>query len=63
MKRGKVYHIAFEKRGNHFTYTAHGHILLDVVDDRFNPPHGKGLMGFRTWHTQLWWDNFVVMRR
>jgi hypothetical protein len=24
--------------------------------------HGKDLMGFRTRHTELWWDNFVVTR-
>jgi hypothetical protein len=61
-KRGKVYHIALEKRGNHFTYTVDGHTLLDTVDDRFHPPHTTGLIGFRTWHTELWWDNFVVTR-
>jgi hypothetical protein len=59
-RRGKVYHIALEKQGNRFTYTVDGHTLLDTVDDRFNPPHGTGVMGFRTWHTELWWDNFVV---
>ncbi len=62
IRRGKVYHIALEKRGNHFTYTVDGHTLLDAVDDRFNPLHSKGLMGFRTWHTELWWDNLIITR-
>ena len=62
IKRGKVYHITLEKRGHHFTYTVDDHTLLDIVDDRFNPPHGTGLMGFRTWHTELWWDNLIVTR-
>jgi hypothetical protein len=61
-KRDKVYHIAIEKRDSHFTYTLDGQTLLDAVDDRFNPRHDQGLMGFRTWHTELWWDNLVVTR-
>ncbi len=59
-KRGKVYHVTVEKRSDRFTYTVDGNTLLDTVDNRFNPLHDKGLIGFRTWHTELWWDNFVV---
>lgn len=59
-KQRTVYHVAIEKRGNRFTYGIDGNIVLDAVDDRFNPPHDRGLMGFRTWHTELWWDNFIV---
>jgi hypothetical protein len=62
-RRGKVYHVAIEKRGNRFTYAVDGRTLLDALDDRLNPPHDKGLLGLRTWHTELWWDNLVVTRQ
>ena len=61
-KQRKVYHVTVEKRGNHFKYSINNNLVLDVVDDQFNPVHEKGLMGFRTWHTELWWDNFVVTK-
>lgn len=32
------------------------------TDHQFNALHNEGFMGFRTWHTELWWDNFVVTR-
>jgi hypothetical protein len=57
-----IYHIAIEKRGNHFMYRVNNHVVLDTVDDQFNPGHDRGLIGFRTWHTELWWDNLVVTR-
>ncbi|MHC4517981.1 MAG: DUF1961 family protein [Planctomycetota bacterium] len=57
-----VYHVTIEKRGNRFTCRIDGHLILDATDEEFNPLHDGGLMGFRTWHTELWWDNFVVTR-
>ena len=59
---GRVYHVTIEKRGNRFTYRIDGRLVLDATDDRFNPLHNQGLVGFRTWHTELWWDNVVVTR-
>jgi hypothetical protein len=61
-KQRKIYHVAIEKRENYLTYSIDGRIVLDVTDEKFHAPHDKGLMGFRTWHTELWWDNFVVTR-
>jgi hypothetical protein len=55
-----VYHVMMEKRGNRITYTLDGTTVLDAADDRFNPLHDRGLMGFRTWHTELWWDNLII---
>lgn len=26
----------------------------------FNPEHKSGIIGLRTWHTDLWWDNLKV---
>jgi len=57
-----VYHMVIEKRGDHLTYAVDGHVLLDATDDRFNRVHDAGLIGFRTWHTELWWDNLVITR-
>jgi hypothetical protein len=57
-----IYHISVEKRGNHLKYGVNNIVVLDFTDNQFNALHDKGLMGFRTWHTELWWDNFVVTR-
>jgi hypothetical protein len=61
-RRRTVYHVAMEKRGNRFTWSVDGHVVLETTEDKFNSPHERGMMGFRTWHTELWWDNFVVTR-
>lgn len=61
-KQRTIYHMAVEKRGKHFKYSINDTVFLDAVDDKFNPVHDKGLMGFRTWHTELWWDNLIVTR-
>ncbi len=58
----KVYRVVIEKRGNRCTYSLDGQVVLDAVDDSFNPLHNRGLLGFRTWHTELWWDNLIVTR-
>jgi hypothetical protein len=58
--RGETYRISIIKQGNRLQYWVDGKKLMDKVDNEYNPPHQKGLFGFRTWHTSLWWDNFVV---
>ncbi len=55
-----VYHVTIEKRGKHLTYSINGHVALDANDEQFEAVHNSGLIGFRTWHTELWWDNLVV---
>ncbi len=59
-RRHTVYHITIEKRGNHLTYDVDGRIVLNANDEQFGAVHDFGLIGFRTWHTELWWDNLVV---
>ncbi|MFC1795261.1 DUF1961 family protein [Planctomycetota bacterium] len=59
-KKRTIYHITIEKCGNRFKYSINNTIVLDATDDQFNSLHDRGLMGFRTWHTELSWDNFVV---
>lgn len=57
-----VYHVVMEKRGNRFTWSIDGQVVLETRADKFNSLHDRGLLGFRTWHTELWWDNLVVTR-
>ena len=59
-KQNKTYHIAVTKKGNRITYAVDGTVYLDKVDDAANPEHKSGIIGFRTWHTDLWWDNVKV---
>ncbi|UCE49904.1 MAG: DUF1961 family protein [Phycisphaerales bacterium] len=61
-RQNKTYHIAITKRGNRITYAVDGTVCLDKVDDTANPEHESGIIGFRTWHTDLWWDNLKVTR-
>jgi len=61
-RQNKTYHIAIEKRGNRITYAVNGTVYLDKIDDAANPEHKSGIIGFRTWHTDLWWDNLKVAR-
>jgi hypothetical protein len=57
---GLIGMIAIEKRGRHITYTVDGQPILEAAEDALLDDHPKGLLGFRTWHTELWWDNLVV---
>jgi len=59
-RRNKIYHIAIEKRDKRITYAVDGFVCLDKIDDAANPEHKSGIIGFRTWHTDLWWDNLKV---
>ncbi len=56
----KTYHIAVTKKGDRITFAVDGAVYLDKVDDAANPEHKSGIIGFRTWHTDLWWDNVKV---
>lgn len=59
-KQNKTYHITITKKGNRITYAVDGIVYLDKIDDTANPEHKSGIIGFRTWHTDLWWDNIEV---
>ena len=39
-----------------------GTAWLSYADDNFNPVHHEGIMGFRTWNTKVWFDNFRVVK-
>jgi len=61
-KQHKTYHITITKQDNRITYAVDGTVYLDTIDDAVNPEHTSGILGFRTWHTDLWWDNLKVTR-
>lgn len=60
VKVGKTYYVKIEKRGSNFTYWVNGKKLLEKVDKEYNDLHVRGIFGFRTWHTTLWWDNLTI---
>ncbi|SHF21291.1 hypothetical protein SAMN05444274_10460 [Mariniphaga anaerophila] len=59
-KAGKTYHIKIEKTNSRFQYWINGEKIIDMEDKSYNPLYNKGLFGFRTWHTAIWWDNLVI---
>lgn len=61
-KKGKTYHIVVTKLGNRITYAVDGFVFLDMTDNVKNPEHKRGHIGFRTFKTELWWDNLKVTK-
>jgi len=59
-RQHKTYHVAVTKKGSRIGFAVDGTVYLDKVDDAANPEHKSGIIGFRTWHTDLWWDNVKV---
>ncbi|MEE9432349.1 MAG: DUF1961 family protein [Melioribacteraceae bacterium] len=57
--KDSIYRIEIIKKGNSLTYSVDGKTYLDIKDYA-NPIHSKGIIGFRTWKTELWWDNLIV---
>jgi hypothetical protein len=61
-RAGKTYHMTVIKIGNKLSYSVDGNTYLEFLDNQLNPLHHKGLIGFRTFQTELWWDNLRVTR-
>lgn len=61
-RQSKTYHVTIEKNSNRITYEVDGTVYLDAVDNTANPEHTAGIIGFRTWRTEMWWDNLRVIR-
>jgi len=51
------YHITIVKQGGRLTFAVDGTVYLEGYDDR---PWTEGLIGLRTFQTDLWWDNINV---
>lgn len=58
-KAGRTYRLHLVRAGGRLTVRIDGRTLIDVADPR---PDSAGLIGFRTWRTEVWWDNLVVRR-
>jgi hypothetical protein len=59
-KQNKTYHVTVTKKDKRITYAVDGVLYLDKSGDEINPEHTSGIVGLRTWHTDLWWDNLKV---
>jgi hypothetical protein len=65
IETGKTYRLVVERVGSSLRLYSDGRKLADhdlSADEVANPIHSKGLIGFKTWNTELWWDNIKVTR-
>lgn len=56
-RAGVTYHLAVSKRGGHLRFSADNQVLLEADDPH---PWQGGLLGLRTYRTDLWWDNIQM---
>jgi hypothetical protein len=56
-RRGVTYHVTVTKVDGDLSFAVDGVVYLKAHDDT---PWTEGLIGLRTFRTQLWWDNIVV---
>lgn len=56
-KTGVTYHVTITKRGGNLTFGVDGRVYLCGQDPN---PLPAGLIGLRTYRTELWWDNIKV---
>jgi hypothetical protein len=56
---GRTYQIMITRRGGRLEFAVDGTRFLTADDPQ---PWASGHIGFRTFHTDLWWDNLVVKR-
>lgn len=57
-RQGETYHITITKRGKELTFAVDGKVYLHAMDNKYN--WSKGYIGFRTYQTDLWFDNLQV---
>ena len=59
----KTYHIEIERINDRLSYSIDGNRVIDYIIERERfDPSSKGLFGFRTWHTTIWWDNLKIVQ-
>ena len=56
-RKGITYHMTIARRGSCLTFAVDGTVYLEGRDDS---PWTEGLIGLRTFQTDLWWDNIKV---
>lgn len=61
-EKGKTYNIEISKQDNSIYYSVDGEVRLAWEADPSNADSGAGYIGFRTWRTKLWIDNFRISR-
>jgi hypothetical protein len=59
-RQGETYHLTITKRGKKLTFAVDGKVYLRATDDKYN--WSKGYIVFRTYQTDLWFDNVQVKR-
>lgn len=57
---GKTYHVTITKRGKDLTFAVDGTVYLHATDNRYN--WTQGYLGFRTFQSDVWFDNLTVRR-
>ena len=57
-KKGVTYHVTITKQDGDITFAVDGKEYLKGHDDN---PWTEGLIGLRTFQTDLWWDNIKVV--
>lgn len=55
---GQTYHVTITKQGGRITFAVDGQVYLEATDPE---PWTSGLLGLRTYHTDLKWDNLKVV--
>jgi hypothetical protein len=59
-RQGETYHITVTKRDKKLRFAVDGTVYLRVSDDKYN--WTKGIIGFRTFQSDVWFDNLEVRR-
>jgi len=65
IKTGRRYHLTIEKQGTLLRLIVDGKNLAehDLSKDEVGTPiHAEGLIGLKTWNTELRWDNIRITR-
>ncbi len=57
-RAGITYHLLLAKRAGHIRFAVDGETLLEADDPE---PWKGGLLGLRTFRTDLWWDNIQIV--
>ena len=56
-RSGVTYRVAMTRRGTRLSYAVDGVVYAEAEDPE---PLERGLIGLRTFYTELWWDNIEV---